>query len=72
MTTRELAARYIDEQIGNIKRHGGQPRLDADQKSDAIEATTRTFDAIRAAAAAKPSTSSRDRSRVMRHGLART
>lgn len=57
MTTRELAARYIDEQIGNIKRHGGQPRLDADQKSDAIEATTRTFDAIRAAAAT-PSTSS--------------
>lgn len=61
MTTHELAARYIEDQIGIIKKHGGQPRLDADQKRDAIEATARTFDAIRvAAAAARPSTARSD------------
>lgn len=47
MTTRRLAEQYIREQLEIIKKHGGQPRLTADERRDAIASTVKTFEAMR-------------------------
>jgi len=46
MTTRQLASRYVQEQIDIMRKHGAAPRLDASQRRDVIASVTKTFDAI--------------------------
>ena len=47
MTTRELAAQYIRDQLDIIRKHGGKPRLNAEQRREAIASTQRTFETMR-------------------------
>lgn len=48
MTTHALAAQYIRDQIRIIRKHGGTPKLTADQLRKAIASAERTFEAMRA------------------------
>jgi len=57
MTTRQLAAKFIDDQLDIIKKHGGKPKLSADRRRIAIAETERTFDAMRERAEANGSSS---------------
>ena len=54
MTTHKLAAQYIREQLEIIKKHGGTPRLTAEQRRDAIAETQRTFEAMQDRASSEP------------------
>lgn len=47
MTIKQLAAQYIQDQLGIIRKHGGAPHLSADRRRVAIEDAQRTFEAMR-------------------------
>lgn len=47
MTTRQLAARYVEEQLEIIRKHGGKPKLSADKRRTVVASVERTFEAMR-------------------------
>lgn len=60
MTTRALAAKYIREQLEIMRKHGGAPKLDKEQRQEAVAAAQKTFETMRTAVGnATPRTSPR-------------
>ena len=49
MTARELATRYIEDQIRIIEKYGGEVRLGPERRLEAIESTRRVFDTMNVA-----------------------
>ena len=47
MTTRQLAAQYIKDQIDIMKKYGEAPRLDAARRKELVAEVQKTFDAMR-------------------------
>jgi hypothetical protein len=52
MSSKQLAQRFIKEQLAIMKKYGAAPRLTADQRKELVTSTERTFESLRRTVAA--------------------
>lgn len=46
MSTKQMAEKFVREQIAIMKKHGSAPRLDAERRREFVASVQRTFETL--------------------------